>query len=173
MRMRSVVVALGALALSAHALAQSDAARNASAAEIEGDWQLLPLPEELEPKVLPSNPWPSQCQWFSYASNGQMKSFDKLRGPCGQASRAELDKVFGAIPAVTSWQYDLSPVYHKGALLIRRSDVKGYGEIWDPQIVVKPFTKGGVEFKTGDLVLYLADLQSHKIVWIRHLRKVD
>jgi len=170
---RSVILALGALALSSHASAQSEAARNASAAEIEGYWQLLPLPEQLEPKILPANPWPAQCQWFSYGSNGQMKSIDKLRGPCEPASRAELDKVFRVIPAVISWQYDLSPVYHKGALLIKRNDVKGYGEIWDPQIVVKPFTNGGVEFQAGDLLLYLADLQSHKIVWIRHLRKVN
>jgi hypothetical protein len=171
MYFRSVLFALGAWTLSAPAFSQADAARNASAKEIEGYWQLLPLPDQLEPKELHSNPWPAQCQWFSYGSDGQMKSFDQLRGPCDSPSKAQLEQLFSAIPAVISWQYDLSPVYHKGALIIKRSDVKDYGEIWEPQIVVKPFTRGGVEFHTGDLLLYLADLQSHKIVWIRHLRK--
>lgn len=81
--------------------------------------------------------------------------------------------MFNAIPAVVSWEYDLSPVYHKGVLIIKRSDVKGYGEVWEPQIVVKPFTNGGVAFQTGDLLLYLADMHTHKMVWIRHLRKIN
>jgi hypothetical protein len=72
-----------------------------------------------------------------------------------------------------SWQYDMSPVYQKAVLIIKRSDVKGYGELWEPQIVVKPFTNGGVEFQTGDLLLYLADLHAHKMVWIRHLQKIS
>ena len=169
----SVVFALSALMLSSPAFSQSDAARNASAKEIEGYWQLLPLPDQLEPKVLPSNPWPAQCQWFSYGNDGQMKSFDKQRGPCDSQSKVQLEPIFNSIPAVISWQYDMSPVYHKGVLIIKRSDVKGYGEIWEPQIVVTPFANGGVEFQTGDLLLYLSDLQSHKMVWIRHLRKVN
>jgi hypothetical protein len=152
---------------------QSDAVRNASEKEIEGYWELLPLPDQLEPKLLPANPWPAQCQWFSYGHDGQMKSIDKLRGPCEAHSKAGLDEVFDLIPAVISWKYDLSPVYHKGALIIGRSDVKGYGEIWEPQIVVKPFTNSGANFQAGDLLLYLADFQSHKIGWIRHLRKVN
>jgi hypothetical protein len=173
MRFRSILFVLTVLMLSAPAFSQPDAARNASAKEMEGYWQLLPLPDELEPKVLPSNPWPAECQWFSYASDGQMKSMDKLRGPCDLQSKAQLEQVFNSIPAVISWQYDMSPVYHKAVLVITRSDVKGYREIWEPQIVVKPFTNHGVEFQTGDLLLYLADLQSHKMVWIRHLRKVS
>lgn len=173
MLIRFIIVAISALTVLAPAFAQSDAERNASAEEIEGNWQLLPLPDHLEPKVLPSNPWPAQCQWFSYGRNGQLKSFDKLRGPCDEESKAKLEQVFDAIPAVVSWQYDMSPVYHKGVLIIKRSDVKGYGEIWEPHIVVKPFTNGGVQFQTGDLLLYLVDLQSHKIVWIRHLCKIS
>jgi hypothetical protein len=173
MFIRFVIAAISALMVLTPAFAQSDAARNASAEEIEGYWQLVPLPEQLEPKLLPTNPWPAECQWFSYGSNGQLKSFDKLHGPCEQQSKAQLEQVFNAIPAVVSWQYDMSPVYHKAALIIKRSDVKGYGEIWEPQIVVKPFTNGGVTFQAGDLLLYLADMHAHKMVWIRHLRKIN
>jgi hypothetical protein len=173
MLIRSVIVAISALMSLTPAFAQSGALRNASAKEVEGYWQLVPLPNQLEPKLLPSNPWPAECQWFSYGSNGQLKSFDKLRGPCEQHSKTDLKQVFNAIPAVVSWQYDMSPVYHKAVLIIKRSDVKGYGEVWVPQIVVKRFTNSGVAFETGDLLLYLADMQSGKMVWIRHLRKLN
>lgn len=173
MPIRFVIAAISSLMILTPAFAQSDAARNASADEIEGYWQLVPLPDQLEPKLLPTNPWPAECQWFSYGSNGQLKSFDKLRGPCEEQSKAQLEQVFNAIPAVVSWEYDMSPVYHKAVLIIKRSDVKGYGEVWEPQIVVKPFTNGGVAFQTGDLLLYLADMHTHKMVWIRHLRKIN
>lgn len=173
MYFRFVLLALSFVLFTTPALSQSDAARNASAKEIEGYWQLLPLPDPLEPKLLPTNPWPAQCQWFSYGGDGQMKSIDKLRGPCEFTSKEQLQKVFSTIPAVISWQYDFSTVYQKGVLVINRSDVKGYREVWEPQIVVKPFVNGGVEFHEGDLLLYLSDLQTHKMVWIRHLRKVS
>lgn len=172
MYIRCVLFTLSLLFLSAPALSQADAARNATASEIEGYWQLIPLPDQLQPKLLSTNPWPAQCQWFSYASDGQMKSIDKLRGPCELNSRTELKEVFHTIPAVISWSYSFSVPYQKGVLVIGRSDVKGYGELWEPQIVIKPFANGGVEFHVGDLILYLADLQTHKITWIRHLRKV-
>jgi hypothetical protein len=172
MYFRYALFAVSFLLLSTPALSQSEAARNATASEIEGYWQLMPLPDQLEPKLLPANPWPSQCQWFSYGSDGQMKSIDKLRGPCELNSKAQLQEVFSSTPAVISWRYDFSAAYQKGVLVINRGDVKGYREVWEPQIVVKPFVNGGVEFHEGDLILYLSDVQAHKIVWIRHLRKV-
>ncbi len=101
-----------------------------------------------------------------------MKSIDKLRGPCGANSSAQLEEIFRAVPAVTSWRYSFSVPYQKGVLIISRSDVQGYGELWEPQIVTKPFSNGGEEFQKGDLILYLSDLQNRRITWIRHLRKV-
>ncbi len=53
-----------------------------------------------------------------------------------------------------------------------RSDVTGYSELWEPHVVTKTFSKEGVEFHEGDLILYLADMKAHKLVWIRHLRKL-
>jgi len=170
--MRALIV-LCACVLSTPAFSESDVVRNARATEIEGYWQLLPLPDQLQPKVLAANPWPSQCQSFAYGRDGTMKSLEKLHGPCESHSRAGLEEMFNMVPAVISWKYDMSPVYNKGVLIVERSDVKGSAEIWEPHMVVKPFTNAGVEFQAGDLLLYLADLTARKLVWIRHLRKVD
>jgi hypothetical protein len=145
--------------------------RNATAEEIQGNWQLLPLPMSLEP-VGSSNPWPSECQLFGYSPNGALKSVDKLRGPCEPVTSAQADKVFAAVPQIVTWRYDMSPVYHKAVIVVTRSDVNHYMEVWEPQIVTQPFSKDAVDFKQGDLILYLANLQDHKIVWLRHLRRL-
>src|SRR5882757_8472440 len=100
MYFRCALLAFSFLCLSTPALAQSDATRNASEKEIEGYWQLLPLPDQLEPKLLPANPWPAQCQWFSYGSDGEMRSIDKLRGPCELTSKAQLQQTFNIVPAL-------------------------------------------------------------------------
>lgn len=156
------------------AIAQTEAAeRNATAQEITGNWQLLPLPDALEPKILKTNPWPAACQWYSYSSNGTLKSIDKTPAPCDSLTATQLDKAVTPVPAVVSWKYDLSPVFQKALVIVTRSDVKGYAEYWEPHLVVKPFSNGGVEFREGDLNLYLVNMQSHQIVWIRHLRRLN
>ncbi len=146
--------------------------RNATAAEITGNWQLLPLPDSAEPKLLKTNPWPAGCQWFSYSSSGSLKSIDKTNAPCEAISSAEFDKVLSDVGSVVSWKYDLSPIYQKALIVVTRSDVKAYAEYWEPHIVTKPFSKDGVDFHEGDLILYLINMQTRRIVWIRHLRRL-
>jgi hypothetical protein len=46
-------------------------------------------------------------------------------------------------------------------------------EVWEPHIVDKTFAKDGEQFLEGDLILYLADMESKKLVWVRHLRKLS
>jgi hypothetical protein len=145
--------------------------RNATASEIQGNWQLLPLPAALEPNGS-SNPWPSECQLFGYYPTGELKSIDKSRGPCATITSNQEDRVFAAVPHVVTWRYDMSPTYHKAVIVVTRSDVGNYMEVWDPQLVTTPFSKDGVDFKQGDLILYLANLHDHKIAWIRHLRRL-
>jgi hypothetical protein len=170
---RRTMFAIGFWLACATAFAQPDpASRNATAKEIEGYWQLLPLPDAVEPKLLRSNPWPAPCQWFSYSPTGDLKSIEATKSPCDPLTTKQLDETFAHVPAAVFWKYDLSPVYQKGVILVTRSDVKAYGEMWDPQIVVKRFTNNGVEFTEGDLVLYLVDMSTHQFSWIRHLRKV-
>jgi hypothetical protein len=147
-------------------------ARNATAEEIAGNWRLLPLPDSVEPKFLKTNPWPAACQWYSYSSSGSLKSIDKTNAPCEAMSSAEFDKVLAHVASVVSWKYDLSPVYQKALIIVSRTDVPHYAEYWEPQIVTKAFSKDGVDFQEGDLILYLFKLNTHQMVWIRHLRRL-
>jgi hypothetical protein len=167
------ILAIGLLFGCASAYAQDEAAeRNATAQEIQGEWQLLPLPDALQLKLLPANPWPAECQYYSYGQTGVLKSIEKSKGPCDVLSGAQLRNTLTHVPAVVSWKYDSSPVYQKGVILISRSDVKDYSEVWEPHLVAKSFSKEGAEFREGDLILYLADMKARKLVWIRHLRKL-
>jgi hypothetical protein len=168
------IVALGLLLGCVSAFAQADTGeRNALPEDIQGEWQLLPLPDTMQIKLLPSNPWPSECQYYSYARTGDLKSIEKLKAPCDVMSAAQLRETVRKVPAVISWKYDFSTSYLKGILIITRSDKKDYMEVWEPHIVDKAFTKDGVEFREGDLILYLADMESKKLVWVRHLRKLS
>ncbi|MET0332329.1 MAG: hypothetical protein ABW154_12975, partial [Dyella sp.] len=92
--------------------------------------------------------------------------------PCEALTSSQADTVFASVPPVVSWRYDMSPVYHKAVIVVTRSDVNKYMEVWGPEVVTTPFTKGGVDFQKGDLLLSLISLKEHKIVWIRHLRRL-
>jgi len=169
--MKLIVPALLMMFVGAVGAQESQSTRNATVEEIQGNWQLLPLPSTLEPNG-EIDPWPSECQVFGYASSGQLKSVDKLHGPCEPLTSAQADRVFASVPSVVTWRYDMSPVYHKAVIVVTRSDVSKYMEVWGPEVVTTPFTKDGVDFQKGDLLLSLANLKEHKIVWFRHLRRL-
>lgn len=160
--------------ITSHVSAAQEAERNAFKDDIVGNWKLIELPLELQPKILPSNPWPAQCQWYSYGADGTLKSIDKSGKDvsCDALSNNEFETVLPHIQSVVSWKYDLSPVYQKGLVIVSRTDVQNYHEIWEPHLVVKSYAKGGEEFREGDLLLYLVRLQDKQIVWIRHLRRL-
>src|SRR6266705_432824 len=95
------ILALGLLLGCASACAQADTGeKNATAEDIQGEWQLLPLPDAMQIKILPSNPWPSECQDYSYARTGDLKSIEKLKGPCNVMSAAQLRATVKNLPAV-------------------------------------------------------------------------
>jgi hypothetical protein len=146
--------------------------RIATEQEITGDWRLVPLPEALQPKALQINPWPSACQWFSYGSGGILKSIDHAAAPCETLSARQLDEALTHVAPVVSWKYESSPAHNRALVIVTRSDLKGYAEYWEPRVVTAPYAKEGAEFKQGDLVLYLVDLQAHRMTWIRHLEKL-
>ena len=169
-----VFVVLGILLGCAVAHAQADSGEiNAAAEDIQGEWQLLPMPDGMQFKVLPFNPWPAECQYFSYTQTGALKSVEKLKAPCDVMSAAQLRESLKKVPAVASWKYDFSTSHQKGILIVTRSDKKDYMEVWEPHIVDKAFAKGGEQFLAGDLILYLADMESKQLVWVRHLRKLS
>jgi hypothetical protein len=168
------IVTLSLLLAGTPVFAQADSGeKNATAEDIQGEWQLLPLPDAMQFKLLPSNPWPSECQYYSYAKTGDLKSSEKLKGPCDVMSAAQLRETTKKVPAVASWKYDFSTSHHKGILIVTRSDKKDYMEVWEPHVVDKAFAKGGEQFLEGDLILYLADMESKQLVWVRHLRKLS
>jgi len=157
----------------ASAYGQADGGeKNATPEDIQGEWQLLPLPDAMQFKILQSNPWPSECQYFSYSRAGGLKGIEKPKAPCDVMSAAQLREAVTRVPAVVSWTYDFSVSHQKGILIVTRSDKKDYMEVWEPHVVEKAFAKGGEQFLAGDLVLYLADMESKQLVWLRHLRKL-
>lgn len=174
MKFQTVLLAASILSFASVSQAQSPVAeRNATREEILGNWRLIPLPDALEPKFLKSNPWPSACQWFSYSDSNVLKSIDHTTSPCEEMTSADLTKVVLEVAPIVSWKYDISPTFKKALLIISRSDVKGYAEYWEPHLVTETFSNQGVTFDKGDLLLYLVNLQEHKLIWIRHLRRLE
>jgi hypothetical protein len=157
----------------AAALAQAETfVRSATAAEIQGDWQLLPVSDALQPSVLKTNPWPAQCQWYSYSASGELKSTETLKGPCDALTAKQLHEALARVPAVIGWKYDLNPLYKLPLITVTRSDVARYREYWEAELVVKPFSKYGLELRQGDLILYLIDLKTRKRAIVRPLRRL-
>jgi hypothetical protein len=168
------LLVLSLLLVAAPVFAQADAGeKNATPEDIQGEWQLLPMPDAMQFKVLQFNPWPSECQYFSYTPTGDLRSIEKLKAPCDVISAAQLREKVKSVPIVASWKYDFSDSHHKGILIITRRDKKDYMEVWEPHVVDKAFAKGGEQFIEGDLILYLADMESKQLVWVRHLRKLS
>jgi hypothetical protein len=145
----------------------------ASVEQITGNWVLLPLPDTMQPKVMPANLWPAECQWYSYKPEGSVKSQYKFRRPCDVLTSTQLDEYVADIPDVVSWKLITPPLGNTRLMLVSRSDVKNYGEVWEPRIALTTFTKDGVVFEKGDLIMYLVDVKQHRLLWIRHLRKLN
>ena len=57
-------------------------------------------------------------------------------------------------------------------ITVTRSDVGRYREYWEAELVVKPFSKYGLELRQGDLILYLIDLKTRKRAIVRPLRRL-
>lgn len=153
--------------------AQAGSERNAKEQEIIGNWYLVSLPPAVQPKTFNTDPWPSACQWYAYASNGVLKNINKTPEPCDNMTSAQIESTMAHVPAVISWKYDLSLVFNKALIIVTRSDVKDYAEYSEPHFVTNAYSIGDAQIQQGDLLLYLVNLQSKQITWIRHLRKLQ
>ncbi|HEY8118136.1 MAG TPA: hypothetical protein VIE91_02740 [Methylophilaceae bacterium] len=150
------------------ACAQESPYRPAKKEEIVGFWQLVPLAEARKPHEIIPDPWPSMCQWFAYYDDGSLKTIDKLHEPCDKFSDVSLGETMKDIPSVVSWEY------HAPALIsVKRSDVKNYFELWEVTYVTEAFPKESPEFLPGDLILYLRNPKINKLLYIRHLRRLN
>lgn len=61
----------------------------------------------------------------------------------------------------------------KGLLIVTRSDVPAYREIWQPILLTADAERDGIQYSKGDLVLSLIDIQTRRTIWFRHLRRVE
>jgi len=146
----------------------------ASEHDIPGAWEIAPVPAELQPKFFDKDPWPSKCQWYLYAKDGVLKSFDKS-GPnitCEKMSAAALEKGLETVPAVQHWHFVRNNAGTKTAVFVDRTDVPNYVEAWEVHVVTSPVVQYGVAFDKGDLLLCLANMKLEKIIYVRHLRKL-
>jgi hypothetical protein len=62
-------------ALAGTELSFAQQARIATRSDIVGAWELIPLSDALQPKVLQTNPWPAACQHFRYFEDGRLFTF--------------------------------------------------------------------------------------------------
>jgi len=142
-----------------------------AAQELVGDWALIPVPGTIQPKAIRINPWPAQCQWFMFAANGAVKSFDRMRAPCEEMTATAFERAVALLPPAALWRYDAHPAEQKAFMLFETRDAL-YGESWEAHVVTQDFSRDGADFKAGDLLLYLTNMKTRQIVWIRHLRRL-
>jgi hypothetical protein len=150
--------------------------RPATQLDIEGAWQLVGFPENLQPNLLGANPWPSECQWFAYRKDGVFKSLSRITAPCPPLTAASLGANPLASPANLpdiSWEFEPAQASGEGYIVISRSDKKSYREIWQADIVQRDFKDGDADFMQGDLILSLVDPKTNRALWFRHLRRIN
>jgi hypothetical protein len=143
-----------------------------AAQELVGDWALIPVPGTIQPKAIRINPWPAQCQWFTFAANGGVKSFDRMHAPCEEMTATSLERDVALLPLAAMWRYEARPAEQKAFMLFEARDTL-YGEYWEAHVVTQDFSRDGADFKAGDLLLYLTNMKTRQIVWIRHLRRLS
>jgi hypothetical protein len=172
---RRIAVAVLALIASGACLAQlCSSLPFAGEDDIPGAWEIAPVPTELQPKYFDKDPWPWKCQWYLYAKDGVLKSFERF-GPnvtCERMSAADLQKGLEAAPPVQHWRFLRNDAGNKTAVVVTRTDVPNHTEFWEVHVVTSPMVQYGVTFDKGDLLLCLADLKLQKLVYVRHLRKL-
>lgn len=143
----------------------------ATADQVVGDWVLIAVPSSIQPKNIHVNPWPDQCQWFSFAGNGVVKSYEHQRTPCAEMTAQSLEGAISTLPVVATWRYTVRPGDQKAFVSIYSREMF-YAEAWEPHVVLQDFSRDGADFKAGDLLLYLTDPKTSQIMWVRHLRRL-
>ena len=156
------------------AFGQALESRIATRADIFGAWELVPVPDSLQPQVLEKSPWPAPCQYFRYFPDGRLGTFMKSPRPCEKLTTAGMDAAFAGKPTPIRFEYAASrDDPSKGLLFVTRTDVPSYREVWEPRLFLTDAQINGVQYRKGDLVLALIDLKSKTPVWFRQLRRLE
>jgi len=143
-------------------------ATKANADALVGFWALVPESIALSPKIFKQDPFPSNCEYFGFYQDNALRSIQMTTRESCPAVKAE---DFSRIPRVISWRLE------KNSLEIKRSDSPSYIEVWEPYVVTKNFTHRGIEFKQGDLLMFMAQFNQTKKdrignLYFRHLRRL-
>jgi hypothetical protein len=146
---------------------QAMAIRPATPQEFLGYWKLVPLPDQAQPRRLPGNPWPGECQFFAHYKDGSWQHVVIERGEC--TSSPEILDTFtknSAKPATYEF-------FAEGSIWIRLP-VSGRTEGWGVGYVVsEKLTIGGIHLRPGDLVMQLRDPRDNGVAWLRVLRRLN
>lgn len=141
--------------------------RPASSTDFAGIYQLLPYPNEKQPKVLKENPWPAPCQFFGHYPDGYwLHEQIKLGQPKAGACKSSLPAKKPALPQTVTWK----PI-KDGFFFIDRSDYK-IQELWKVDRVNAPTHIDSINLNEGDIIMQMLDQSGKKIMWIRLLRRL-
>ena len=146
--------------------------KNAVSADLVGRWELVPASLKIKTNIFQRDPFPSNCEYFSFYEDGDMRSFQMITpDTCPSVTVSDFKKA-KALPKVIDWKLGVD-----GALKITRTDIPGYIESWDAFIVTNSFSQAGVEFKPGDLLLFMTQFNKMKkeeigTLYFRQFRKM-
>ena len=156
------------------AFGQTLQSRIATRADIFGAWELVPVPDSLQPQILEENPWPAPCQYYRYFPDGRLATLMKSPKPCEKLTSAGMDAAFASRATPLRFEYAASrDDASKGLLFVTRTEVPTYREIWEPTLFLTDAQINGIQYRKGDLVLALIDLKTKRPVWFRQLRRLE
>jgi hypothetical protein len=140
--------------------------RVATKQEILGCWELVQWPEDVKKQSNKQDPWPgTKYQWFKFYEDGHMTMMMSSHNEAH--TKQELDSIMDSLPSVIKYTY-----YDQGVMIVTRTDIKNYGEIWNVSYCIKRRIVGKADFKPGDLVMVLKNVKK-EIVYYRQLRRVN
>lgn len=149
--------------------------RHAANNDMVGRWELVPASLEIKINVFQRDPFPQNCEYFSFYEDGDMRSFQMLTKNACPVVTAEDFKNAKALPKAINWKLGSD-----GLLKITRTDNPTYVESWEAFIVTSPFYHHAInkiQFKPGDLLLFMTKFNNVKreevgTLYFRQFRKM-
>jgi hypothetical protein len=121
--------------------------------------------------TLPTGAQPVLCDVVGLFEGGEMRTaVVPGRGECPYKSAADV-QAERKYPRVLSWS-----LLSDGRMQVKRSDKATHVEEWDVFAVKKPFDQYGVQFRSGDLVMYLrrsANNSGNVAEEFKHLQRLN
>lgn len=144
--------------------------RPATASDFTGIFQLLPYPNEKQPKFFNENPWPAPCQFFGHYPGGywlhEQQTQFKQGQPQAGACKNSVPTKKPVLPQTVTWK----PI-KDGFFVIDRSDYKTQ-ELWKVDRINAPTNVDNINLNEGDIIMQMLDRSGKQFIWIRLLRRV-